>query len=574
MPTLKVNGVVNHDIGSWGLSVPVKNATIKIIDIDYFGNSDDIIWSGETDENGVFSGESSDWQDRIIIPMPVGRDLEFPDPNDSLELVINVVDGSREVTLPYRQSRSSQTKTTVPWGPQSILLILKPISNTSSLSGISKIKKKDFKEILKNPKTHILTKKTIGESIERVKIKRLKDYEIFRKTFETERKDIVDSYENFSINKPSKLLNPVESFVGDMVLCHRLLNDKKHQLKSYEIMHARCKYVASRLSDSNRDQALTKISTLRTPSQLINRSLESINEAIIELSETALETLGTIEEPKPSNYPLDCKEEEGTGFGGDMEENHNSTRHDNGLYNNTWWPLKWYTTCIRSQGNRGSCVAFGMTAAVECAIAAKYNRWVNLSEQDLYMHQKLHWFPAPWDWYGDGYSPLYSLLVMNQFGNYVFPYEKDWDYNKSLCRKDNEQSRTYKDSCIQGCRDLTATEIDNNTDNLVKYSGEACSNTNHQAKGTRQYIELTTVREEVNKVCNWIEDAVDDIPIIGGFISDAIGEYVCEPVIDLIETVENIEVGITYTTPTVGTSGFKIGDFRPIFNPSQVKLES
>lgn len=560
MPKLDINVLVNHPIGSWGVSSPVKSAKIKVIDVDIFGNGDDVLWEGETDQDGKFSGLTDDWLDKIIIPMPFGNNLEFPDPSDQLDLKIIISQSGKKITLPFLyRGAGNLVVVTVPWGPKSLLVTLRPIVDSSSIRDFSEMKKEEFKKIIDDPGTKVFTEKSKAKTKEKHILKQEKDFDSFKKIYGIERRDIVQGYEQYDGEKFDNLLNPVKSFPADMVLSHRLLNDSEHQLKSYEIMYARSNYIAFKLPTAKKVIALNKISQLPKSTQLIGSKVYGINNAIILLSELIVGFF-QLEEEKPQNYPSVCKEEEGTGFGGDMTNNDTSpniTRSGEGLYSNKWWPLKWYTTCIRNQGNRGSCVSFGITAAVECSISTKYNRWINLSEQDLYMHQKLHWSFFG-DSYGDGFNAPYSLLAMSFMGGYIFPYEKDWDYNKSWCRKKNDSDRIYTHSCVKECPQNGA---------FVQYAGEACSETNHQAHETKHYIKLTTVKEVVSETCDWVESVVEDIPIIGGFLGEIVGEYVCDTVVDFIESVEYCEVATTYSTPTVGSSNYRVGDFRPIFDP-------
>jgi len=116
-----------------------------------------------------------------------------------------------------------------------------------------------------------------------------------------------------------------------------------------------------------------------------------------------------------------------------------------GVYNNYNWPLKRYLTCVKNQARRGSCVSFAVTAATETAIAKKYSRWVNLSEQDLYYRGTGVWYPRT---FGDG-LPTASVASDVATKRYVFPYEEQWDYNPSPSRQNLPASSPnhYENSC-------------------------------------------------------------------------------------------------------------------------------
>lgn len=168
--------------------------------------------------------------------------------------------------------------------------------------------------------------------------------------------------------------------------------------------------------------------------------------------------------PPPEGYVGTCASEEGAGSGGDLFVSPACGFSDIGLYQNAHWPLKYRTTCVKDQGGRGACVAFAMTAAVEAIVARDEDRWVNLSEQQLYYHEKNQWFSVPPN-FGDGL--ITPLSVAHQMvGNYRFAFESAWDYNPSPEREEVVNPPLefrYENSC-------------------VNYDGTHCSDTNHQGE--------------------------------------------------------------------------------------------
>ncbi len=144
----------------------------------------------------------------------------------------------------------------------------------------------------------------------------------------------------------------------------------------------------------------------------------------------------------PPGYPASCAAEEN---GGDLEDQTGGTcAHTSlGAYNNYFWPQKFYQTCVKNQGNRGTCVSCAMSGAMEAAIAKKYNRWVNLSEEHLYFMAKGVWWPST---YGDGLGShtVWQRMIAE---NYVHPFENQWEYNPSYSRTANDMTQTYTHSC-------------------------------------------------------------------------------------------------------------------------------
>lgn len=213
------------------------------------------------------------------------------------------------------------------------------------------------------------------------------------------------------------------------------------------------------------------------------------------------------------------------------------TPDPDGLISLIQWPLKAHITSVKDQGNRGTCTAFGTISTVETAISVKYGRKVNLSEQDLYKTQRLDWSPSLTNDYNeDGYFPLVSMLLQIVSG-YVFPWERDWEYNPSMARvPDGDGPWTM--SC-------------------AGYNGLACSDTNHQAQRKTFVIRTEEVKEVVNEVCEYTETN----PLLG-----IIGGWACNAVTDFIEVVENVEVTI-YETNVAGTSRYKVSGWIPVWDP-------
>jgi hypothetical protein len=133
-----------------------------------------------------------------------------------------------------------------------------------------------------------------------------------------------------------------------------------------------------------------------------------------------------------------------------------------GLFNSLSWSGKAYDSPIKSQGRRGSCVAFGLVAAMENASARMHDTPINISEQALYAEGKLSVFP---DDYSDG-LPLDDFTEELQDRHFAVPPEGVWPYNDSRYREDQG---FFLYSC-------------SSPDGSDTYDGPACSETTHQAK--------------------------------------------------------------------------------------------
>jgi len=167
--------------------------------------------------------------------------------------------------------------------------------------------------------------------------------------------------------------------------------------------------------------------------------------------------------PGPEDRPLekpDCTDEVGMpasiGLLSDATDQFlgHCAHHANGVFNNFFYPLKWFATCVKDQGNRATCPVFAITGGVEASWAAKRNEWVNLSEQYLYYKARNEWWPSI---YGDGLSgdenaPLKMAPEVDLWNNktypFLYPYESGWVYNASNSRIDDDVHQTYSDSCV------------------------------------------------------------------------------------------------------------------------------
>lgn len=216
----------------------------------------------------------------------------------------------------------------------------------------------------------------------------------------------------------------------------------------------------------------------------------------------------------------------------------NPVANPRGLITNINWPLKPHITSVKDQRNRGTCTAFGAVGTVETAVSVKYGVKVNLSEQDLYKKQKLDWNPNIFDdYYDDGYFPPFGMLFQLVTG-YVFPFEKDWNYNPSNQRLKDDTLRKLTLSC-------------------VNYNGISCSDTNHQATKKCYKIRTTEIEEVVSEVCEFAEG----IPFLG-----IIAGWFCHAVTTIIEVVKETQVCI-YETNVAGTSRFKTASFVLVWDP-------
>lgn len=158
----------------------------------------------------------------------------------------------------------------------------------------------------------------------------------------------------------------------------------------------------------------------------------------------------------------DCSGDIGRGSDSDREPANPACSFDpDGLYVNATWMHKFDHTCVKTQGARGSCVAFAVTAAAELEVQKIHGLRVNLSEQALYNRMKFTWERRD---VGDGFTNTKALRSAINEG-YLLPFEFQWNYNQSLSR----------------------ISYTNAADEVIAYSNscdgypETCSNSAHQS---------------------------------------------------------------------------------------------
>lgn len=212
-------------------------------------------------------------------------------------------------------------------------------------------------------------------------------------------------------------------------------------------------------------QAVTDVDLIEIEKQKIFINWDSIKTLIVPDPEA-----------EPSDKPA-CLKERGDflnsllslGEGTTDQYGGHRAHASNGVFENYFYPLKWYATCVKNQKRRGSCVAFGITGAVETSWAVQTNEWVNLSEQWLYYKAKNEWWPSI---FGDGLNTLSTAQTMSFIiYQFLYPWESQWMYNASVNRLeiDLPNFQMYQSSCTDYY-------------SYPESSAIPCSDTNHQGR--------------------------------------------------------------------------------------------
>ena len=191
----------------------------------------------------------------------------------------------------------------------------------------------------------------------------------------------------------------------------------------------------------------------------------SLNFADLETIQYALSLIGDAWEsiilqlPPPNTPPstVDCDGEVGTtpthDRYGDRSGNNLCEPGAFGLYRNLTdqeFPLRKYLTCIKNQGQRGTCHTFAATSAFELMVSMNHGIKANFSEQDLMEHYRLLWSPGWEHESGDSWELLTDAIS----NNYYFAYEKSWEYNPSLSQTFDANTGVF----VNACQDYPSTQ--------------------------------------------------------------------------------------------------------------------
>jgi C1A family cysteine protease len=181
-----------------------------------------------------------------------------------------------------------------------------------------------------------------------------------------------------------------------------------------------------------------------------------------------------------------CAAEKGYEDGTDGVNGTCGSYATNGIMRTVDFPLKDDLTCVRNQGRRGTCVAFGATAAIESAVHVANGNKVNLSEQHAYWYGETSVGFA--GRYTDGLNTADYLQELDASG-YELPREKIWNYNPSSSRS-AKSGDIYPNSC-------------------VGYSGEECSDYAFQGDELFDGVNYTHPDPNPNAAAFGLSDATE-----------------------------------------------------------------
>jgi C1A family cysteine protease len=140
---------------------------------------------------------------------------------------------------------------------------------------------------------------------------------------------------------------------------------------------------------------------------------------------------------------LACGLEEGAASGSDLADGPGCVPRPDGLFARHAFGAKSHLSCVKSQANRGSCVAFAVTSATEMLVDRKSGRRVNLSEQSLYAQAKLVWQRGD---RSDGLNTQNAAAAVVG-AKWPLPFENTQAYNPSWARQQASEDSWFTQSC-------------------------------------------------------------------------------------------------------------------------------
>ncbi len=168
-----------------------------------------------------------------------------------------------------------------------------------------------------------------------------------------------------------------------------------------------------------------------------------------------------------------CGNDVGDGLAGDQARNRATCGFTaSGIMSTLAFPMQGHLTCVKDQGERGTCGAFSTTSAIEAHVHQTYAVSTNLSEQHLYNMGTGQWYPRNLT---DGIWP-YSLLKNMEEEAWQLPPEGLWNYNPSISRYEHFVFGPPTDGSTSPTRSVGSLQ-----NSCLRYS-ETCSDTVHQSQ--------------------------------------------------------------------------------------------
>jgi hypothetical protein len=270
------------------------------------------------------------------------------------------------------------------------------------------------------------------------------------------------SFVNVNGQRQTEVLLGKASQLGMLANSIRQLSLPAAQLQLYTTFYNQLPAALCQPSDNGIAGVGGACAGLPTPASLRDAPLGAIRQAVGALAALTRQVVALLPPPAPGNEPVACRDDVGNNnspAAGQLWGDQTITTgcpapSAAGIYANFSFPNQGLISCIKNQGDRGTCHIFAATSAMEELVARDTGTFVNLNEQDFQEHVKLDWENNSPDLFHDSGSSFGDLNAAAAH-NYSFAYENQWDYNPSL----SEPVNTYVNTCVgypateAGCSD-------------------------------------------------------------------------------------------------------------------------
>ena len=218
------------------------------------------------------------------------------------------------------------------------------------------------------------------------------------------------------------VLNELSARIEAAAASYRAARDPANARAAYALSHS---LSSSLLSDAMRAQ-------LPAPASLASATLAQVQDAARQL-DAALAAVPEIDQTRldPDTVATRSSAKRALTAGNGVDTG--GACAATGYAKQFWFPLRYFVSPIKSQGERGTCWAFAAVGAVESRERVQNNNPANVSEQFLVNKVKREWFESDFVDGGSSASALNAAVDRNQ----SLMLEAGWTYNAAAGRPDN-----------------------------------------------------------------------------------------------------------------------------------------
>jgi len=217
------------------------------------------------------------------------------------------------------------------------------------------------------------------------------------------------------------VFNELAARIESAAASYRLARDPDNARATYALSHALLSEDLKAQVPAPASLAGATLAQIKAAAQQMDTALA----ALPDIDQTRLDPSATVTTATPSGAKRALTAGNGVDTGGACAST--------GYANQFWFPLRYFVSSVKSQGERGTCWAFAAVAAVESRERVQNDRVTNVSEQFLVNKVKREWFENDFVEGGSAAAALNAAVDRNQ----SLMGESGWTYNPAAGRPDN-----------------------------------------------------------------------------------------------------------------------------------------